>query len=389
MSSMLPVLRPGVLFLAIVAASCGSRREETTPLEQRPQALGGPLFDETWEGGTDGWTDRSDSPPVLVSDPDAPSNTVQEISRATSGGDYFSPLVGVAPGEVYCVSTRVKWVSGGAPFLGIERFDSGANQLDLNWLIGASYTDPLGPVTTVNPSATGWQAISRTLTMPTDTTQIRLVSELWDGASKGGGELVYLDDITVTSGACAAGASMPYVQGWESGVGGWMDKAGGTPTLVTDATSPSGSTVQMIDRATAGGDYFSPQIEVTGGEVYCVSTLVKWVSGGAPFLGVQRFDSGGSAVQLNWLIGSSYTDPFGPVTEVNSDRLAHAHHARGNHTDPPGERAVGRGEQGRRRARLSGRHRHRGRGLRTVCPGLGIRRRWLDRQDRRRTDAGD
>ena len=312
------VLRSGVISLVIVAASCGSQQEGTAPPEQRSQALDtDPIFNETWEGGSHGWIDRSDSPPVLVADPEAPSNTVQEISRATSGGDYFSPLVTVGASEVYCISTRIKWVSGGAPFLAIQRFDAGANELDLNWLIGASYTDPLGPVTEVNPSTTGWQTVSRSLTMPADTTQIRLVSELWDGASKGGGELAYLDDITVTAGACAAAASVPYVQGWESGVGGWADKASGSPNLVTDATSPSGPTVQMIDRATSGGDYSSPQIGVTAGNVYCVSTLVKWVSGGAPFLGVQRFDSGGSAVDLNWLIGVGYTDPLGPVTEVN------------------------------------------------------------------------
>jgi len=93
------VLRSGVISLVIVAASCGSQQEGTAPPEQRSQALDtDPIFNETWEGGSHGWIDRSDSPPVLVSDPDAPSNTVQEISRATSGGDYFSPLVEVVAG---------------------------------------------------------------------------------------------------------------------------------------------------------------------------------------------------------------------------------------------------------------------------------------------------
>jgi hypothetical protein len=267
-----------------------------------------------WESGVGGWMDKAGGAPTLVTDATSPSgSTVQSIDRATSGGDYFSPQIDVTGGEVYCVSALVKWVSGGAPFLGVQRFDSGGSAVQLNWLIGSSYTDPLGPVTEVSSSASGWQTVSHTLTMPAGTTQIRLVSELYGGESKGGSNLGYLDDIAIGAGAC-----VPYVQGWESGVGGWTDKSGSAPTLVTDATSPSGPMVQMIDRATSGGDYFSPQVSVTAGHSYCVSALVKWVSGGAPFLGVRRFDSSGNAVDLNWLIGVSYTDPLGPVTEVST-----------------------------------------------------------------------
>jgi hypothetical protein len=324
MSSMSFVLRSGFLFVAFVSVGCGNRQEGAAPPERRSQALSGPIFTETWEGGADGWVDGSGSPPVLVADPDVPSNTVQQISRAASGGDYFSPPTNVTAGETYCASARVKWVGGGTPFLGIQRLDAGGSQIELNWLIGTSYADPLGPTTAVSASTTAWQTVSHTLTMPAGTTQIRLVDELWSGASKAGSNLAYLDDISIAIGACAPtvdGGTPPpvaYVQGWESGPGGWMDRASNAPTLVTDATSPSGPTVQEIARATSGGDYFSPPIDVTAGQTYCASALVKWVGGGAPFLGIQRLDGSGSQIELNWLVGASYTDPLGPVTEVSS-----------------------------------------------------------------------
>jgi len=66
------------------------------------------------------------------------------------------------------------------------------------------------------------------------------------------------------------------------------------PTLASDATSPYGPSVQEIDRATAGGDYLSPALEVVGGQTYCVRAAINWVTGAAPFVGIERFAGGTS-----------------------------------------------------------------------------------------------
>ena len=158
-----------------------------------------------WESGAADWKDRSGSAPILVTDGTSPSGSkVQMLNRAASGGDYFSGSISVVAGQSYCVSELVKWVGGGAPFLGIQRFDGNGSDIGFNWLIGAPYTDALGPVTQVSSTDPGWQTVSRTFSMPANTAEIRLSTELWNGASKGGSDLAYLDDIAITLGACGA-----------------------------------------------------------------------------------------------------------------------------------------------------------------------------------------
>jgi ABC-type Fe2+-enterobactin transport system substrate-binding protein len=245
-----------------------------------------------------GWVDKNGNPAVMVDDPNSPSGgQVQEINRSTSGGDYFSPLASVVAGQTYCVAANIRWVGGGTPFVGILRSNASATE----WVIGAAYTDAYGPTTVVSANTTNWQHLMHELVMPTGTTTVRLVIELYGGATKPGDNLAYFDGVAITSGACTA---------WN----GWVDKGGNAPVVVTDPNSPSGGQVQQINRAASGGDYFSPWSDVVAGQTYCVAADIRWVGGGTPFVGILR--SNASATE--WVIGSPYTDAYGPTTVVNA-----------------------------------------------------------------------
>ena len=285
-------------------------------------------YSEDFESGVGGWADSSGTPPVLASDATSASGPgVMTVARATAGGDYFSPAIAVTGGQTYCVSAAVKWSGGGAPFVGLQPSTSTVPI----WLIGASgYQDAFGPVQAVSASETGWQEFQYTVVMPAEATQAWLNVELFSGVTKPGGNLAYFDGFAISEGACVpptsdAGVSadssvppvysIPYVEQFESGTGGWSDRSGASATLASDGTSPAGSAVLSVARATAGGDYFSPAITVTGGQTYCVSAALKWSGGGAPFVGLQPSTS---TVPI-WLIGASgYQDAFGPVQAVSA-----------------------------------------------------------------------
>lgn len=116
-----------------------------------------------------GWTDRNGQPPTLVADPSSSAGqTVQQINRATASGDYFSPLLDVVGGQSYCIRAKIKWVSGAAPFVGVEQNVNGASQ-GVNWLIGSRYTDSITTTTVVNNNDSGWQEIAETLVMAANT----------------------------------------------------------------------------------------------------------------------------------------------------------------------------------------------------------------------------
>ena len=284
-------------------------------------------YSEDFESGVGGWADSMGTPPVLASDPTSASGPgVMTVARTTAGGDYFSPAITVTGGQTYCVSAAVKWSGGGTPFVGLQPSTSTVPI----WLIGASgYQDAFGPVQAVSASETGWQEFQYTVVMPAEATQAWLNVELFSGVTKPGENLAYFDGFAISEGACVpptsdAGVSadssvppvysIPYVEQFESGIGGWADKLGASATLASDGTSPAGSAVLSVARAAAGGDYFSPAITVTGGQTYCVSAALKWSGGGAPFVGLQPSTS---TVPI-WLIGASgYQDAFGPVQAVS------------------------------------------------------------------------
>jgi len=251
----------------------------------------------------------------LVSDSSSPEGpTVQQLNRATTGGDYFSPMLDVQPYESYCIRAKLKWVSGAAPFVGVEQYGNGVSH-GVSWLIGTPYTDWRGSTRPISSTNAGWQEVGNTLQISYNTTRIRLVDELYQAGTKGGDPLAYFDGISVDNGSC----TLPYIEDWESGTGGWKDLNGQAPALVTDASSPSGQAVQQVNRAmaTAGGDYFSPRLEVVGGSSYCIRANLKWLSGAAPFVGIEQFANGNSQ-GINWLIGSKYTDAKGSTTVVSN-----------------------------------------------------------------------
>jgi hypothetical protein len=81
-----------VLVIAMGVGSCASAPKEEGTIESSSADLLA-----SW----DGWLDRDGLPPVLTSDPTAPSGgLVQQIARTVSGGDYFSPWLPVVGAEL-------------------------------------------------------------------------------------------------------------------------------------------------------------------------------------------------------------------------------------------------------------------------------------------------
>jgi hypothetical protein len=266
----------------------GTSRPACDPMEDTPPPIG-PDPQSLWK-------DKSAVPAVMVADPNAPSGGwVHKVDRAASGGDYFSPATTVTPGQTYCVAADIKWVGGGTPFVGILR----SNASNVEWLMGSAYTDAYGPTAVVDPAKTGWQHLTHEIVMPAGTAQVQLVNELYDGAPKAGNNLAYFDGVSITAGGCASAV--------------WVDKEGIPVVMVADPNAPSGGPVQRVDRNASGGDYFSPAITVTAGQTYCVAADIKWVGGGTPFIGILR----SNASNVEWLMGSAYTDAYGPTTVVD------------------------------------------------------------------------
>ena len=299
--------------LVLVSACSGTSERESTKLERQSESPAIP-YTQDWEAGDGNWSSVNGGAVTLASDATSPAGpAVQQLDRATFGGDYFSPYLPIVGGQAYCVSAKIKWIGGAAPFVGIERF-SGDTSLGVNWLFGTAYTDARGSTQAIGSSETGWQDLSRTVVIPAGTTQIRFTDELYVDSTKDGPHLGYIDGLSIANGACS-----PYVQDWEAGAGGWLDTTGQEPTLVSDETSPTGSTVQQLARATYGGDYFSPLQPVEAGETYCARAKIKWTGGAAPFVGVEQYAENNSK-GVAWLFGTSYTDAHGTaLTMSNTD----------------------------------------------------------------------
>jgi LmbE family N-acetylglucosaminyl deacetylase len=159
------------------------------------------LYFEDFESGAHGWTDGDGNAASLATDATAPSGTnVQAISRPGSVSNYRSPWIDTIPGQTYCVSVNLRWIGGSTPFVGIQR----ANGTGPDWLVGmASYLDSaFGATDNVSPSVTGWQIFSREIVLPSGTTQIRLVNEVWNVGNKGGSDLAYFDGFQIATGRC-------------------------------------------------------------------------------------------------------------------------------------------------------------------------------------------
>ena len=111
-----------------------------------------------------------------------------------------------------------------------------------------------------------------------------------------------------------------YEQGWENGTSGWSATNGYSFELVDDPSSPFPPKVHKITQAGAGGNYFSPFIDVQAGRTYIVSGWIKWESGNTPFIGIDRYNSASGYIGENWLIGGqNYVDNFGgAVTNISS-----------------------------------------------------------------------
>jgi hypothetical protein len=85
--------------------------------------------------------------------------------------------------------------------------------------------------------------------------------------------------------------------------------------MVANPTASSRGPVKEFNRATSGGDYFSPWSDVAAGQTCCVAVNIRWVRGGTPFMGIFR----AYAATTELLIGAPFDDTIGPATVVGAD----------------------------------------------------------------------
>ena len=177
-----------------------------------PAGLGTLRHLQTFENGIDGWYSKHgpSDPVTLVADTNAPSpTTVQQITQLDSAGNYFSPKIALPGGATYCMAGWIRWESGGWPFIGIDKYSASGGNMGENWLIGKpgySSGNVGGSVTGVPSTAQGWNWYAKTINLPAGTADVRLKTELWNGASKGGAPLGFFDDIAIFDGACPTDA---------------------------------------------------------------------------------------------------------------------------------------------------------------------------------------
>jgi hypothetical protein len=161
-------------------------------------------YSEEFESGAGGWADGSGTAPVLASDGTSPAGPgVMTVARATTGGDYTSPWIGLTGGPVYCAAMAVKWAGTGAtPFIGVQTATA-TEARAVVWIGGGGgYVDSFGPVQAVDPNNPDWQQLQTTLTLSEDTSLARFVVELYGGMMLPGENGASFDGFSLTSGAC-------------------------------------------------------------------------------------------------------------------------------------------------------------------------------------------
>ncbi len=175
---------------------------------------------QDWEDGTAGWYSKlgPEVDPILIVDDPVPysGDWSQKVMRVDAASNYLSPLIEVTPGESYAVSAWINWESGGWPFVGISRYNEFESPIGLPlsnepgtaprliWLIGQDgyHTkegyDPPGGLVTPVPIVDGWHRYEKAFIVPTGTAYVRIMTELWKGASRDGDNpLAYFDDIAM------------------------------------------------------------------------------------------------------------------------------------------------------------------------------------------------
>ena len=186
-----------------------------------------PYF-QGWEGATReeqiaGWYSKYDFKypgldPILIVDDPLPysGDWSQKVIQVDAASNYLSPLIEVTPGESYAVSAWINWEGGGWPFVGISRYNEFESPMGLPllndppytaprliWLIGQEgyHTregyDPPGGLVTPVPIVNGWHMYEKAFIVPPGTAYVRIMTELWKGASREGDPLAYFDDIAM------------------------------------------------------------------------------------------------------------------------------------------------------------------------------------------------
>ena len=164
------------------------------------------VISNDFETGIGTWHSKwgPSDPVTVVVDPTAPVGPhVVKVTRLDSGGEYFTDPLAIQGGKTYCFSGRMRWVSGGWPYFGIDAFGSGPG-VGEHWLIGHDgYPDGYGgTVAAIPENASGWNQYNKTITLGAGITSFDFKVESFSGQSKGGPPEVYFDDISLSDGAC-------------------------------------------------------------------------------------------------------------------------------------------------------------------------------------------
>jgi hypothetical protein len=87
-----------------------------------------------------------------------------------------------------------------------------------------------------------------------------------------------------------------------------------------DADTTCGPTVAQITASSAAGTWYRSKLLPTlGGATYRVSANIRWVSGSAPTVAYQTFDSVGSLLQSVWAVNSWSAPPSGTIVSTTED----------------------------------------------------------------------
>jgi hypothetical protein len=164
------------------------------------------VINNDFENGIGTWHSKwgASDPVTLVVDNTAPVGPhVVKVTRLDSGGEYFTNQQPIEGGKTYCFSGRMRWVSGGWPYFGIDTNGSGPD-VGEHWLIGHDgWGDGYGgTVAAIPENAAGWNQYNKTITLGAGITSFDFKVESFSGQSKGGAPEVYFDDISLSNGPC-------------------------------------------------------------------------------------------------------------------------------------------------------------------------------------------
>lgn len=230
---------------ALCATACSSRDNNQQSLVCSKQALqANEIFHEDWEGCTQSWMTRDGQVVSTASDATAATRgKVEKLTRRAWGASgttcsSWLSLVSVPAAGDYCLGAWVRWAGGYTPFFGIRRYT--ADQVDLGVderLIGPSDSASETCSSSVPCSNAPNEYRYYQGTFHSEAAEYLQVFDGLDANSDSisGDAISYVDDISITKGACP-----------------------GSPITVSGqltawATNPAGAVIDYVPSAANGG----------------------------------------------------------------------------------------------------------------------------------------